>query len=217
MAASWMAWAPELGRVTSIAGRRKVGAEEASIAFLSALRAKSPSTAEHGERVARYAAALALALDLPYTQVLHLERCGMLHDIGKMSVDEAIIAKPGALTDKEWEAIRAHPELGVEIVRSCPALQSVLPAVALHHERYDGHGYPYGISGRDLPLEARIIGICDAYDSMTANRPYRRGMEPAEAVRRLQQGAGTQFDPSLVDLFINQVLPALPDGLVKAS
>ncbi|HYF93632.1 MAG TPA: HD-GYP domain-containing protein [Symbiobacteriaceae bacterium] len=217
MAASWMVWAPEVGRVSSIAAQRKVGADEAVVAFLSALRAKSPSTADHSERVARYAAALTLALDLPYSQVRHLERCALLHDMGKIGIDEAILDKPGALTDAEWQAIKTHPELGAEILRSCSALESVLPAVALHHERYDGKGYPYGIAGGDLPLEARIISVCDAYDSMTADRPYRRGVESTEAARRLEQGAGTQFDPALVDIFVNQVLPALSDGIVKAS
>ncbi|HWI51774.1 MAG TPA: HD-GYP domain-containing protein [Symbiobacteriaceae bacterium] len=217
MSANGMLWAPEftlqgkIGRMLGIAGgrvRQHQSAEEATAALLKVLNTKSPMTYEHSERVAGYAVALALALDLPLTRVRHLERCGLLHDMGKVGVDEAILAKPGALTAEEWEAVKAHPELGLEIIASCPALADVLPAVALHHERFDGKGYPYGVGGDDLPLEARIISICDAYDSMIADRPYRRGMDPAEAIRRLCEGAGSQFDPHLVELFVGQVASA---------
>ncbi|MDF2628553.1 MAG: hypothetical protein K0R39_2384, partial [Symbiobacteriaceae bacterium] len=158
----------------------------------------------------------ALALDLPYAQVRHIERCGLLHDMGKMGVGNEILDKPGALSDQEWAAIKGHPEVGVEILRYCPVLAPVLHVVELHHERYDGQGYPHGIGGTDLPLDVRIITICDAYDSMTADRPYRRGLDRNEAARRLATGAGTQFDADLVHLFLTQVLPAQRGALAKA-
>ncbi|HWI63097.1 MAG TPA: HD-GYP domain-containing protein [Symbiobacteriaceae bacterium] len=210
----------KVGRLLGIAGGRAgtaLGPEEATEVFLKALYTKSPMTAQHSERVAGYAVALGLALDLPWAQVRHLERCGLLHDMGKIGVEESILAKPGALSDEEWQSVRTHPDLGVQVVGSCPVLEDVLPAVAYHHERLDGKGYPYGIGGDDLPLDVRIITICDAYDSMTADRPYRRGMPVAEAVRRLVEGAGTQFDPELVNLFVAQVVPNLPGGTMKAS
>lgn len=220
MAVGGMLWAPGFLRSLSISETKTgaaASADEATAAFVSVLRAKSPATAEHGERVAAYAAALALALDLPYAQVRHLERCGLLHDMGKLGVDDAILDKPGALSDQEWEAIKAHPELGAEILGSCPVLAPVLPVVELHHERYDGRGYPHGIGADDLPLDVRIITICDAYDSMAANRPYRRGLDRAEAARRLAAGAGTQFDPDLVRTFLSQVVPAEPVSLAAAG
>lgn len=190
---------------------------EATAALLSVLRTKSPATAAHSERVAQYAAALALARDLPYAQIRHVERCGLLHDIGKIGVDEVILDKPGALSEQEWQAIKAHPVIGADILRSCPVLAPVLPAVELHHERFDGLGYPYGIGGSDLPLDVRIITVCDAYDSMVADRPYRRGLDRAEAARRLAAGAGTQFDAALVRTFLSQVLPRLQESMAGAG
>lgn len=220
MAVGGMLWAPAFLRSLSIHATRTgaaASAEEATAAYVSVLRTKSPATAAHSERVAKYAEALALALDLPYAQVRHLERCGLLHDIGKLGVDDDILDKPGALSELEWQAIKAHPEIGAEILRSCLVLEPVLPVVELHHERFDGHGYPHGIGGKDLPLDVRIITICDAYDSMVADRPYRRGLDRAEAARRLAAGSGTQFDADLVQTFLGQVLPALPETLAAAG
>jgi putative nucleotidyltransferase with HDIG domain len=220
MAAGGVLWALGFLRSLSITGNQMgaaASADEATAAFVSVLRSKSPATVAHSERVAEYAAALALALDLPYAQVRHLERCGLLHDIGKMGVAEEILDKPGALSDQEWHAVRAHPEMGVDILRSCPALSPVLPVVELHHERYDGQGYPHGIGGTDLPLEVRIVTICDAYDSMTADRPYRRGLDRAEAARRLTAGAGTQFDADLVRTFLSRVFPEVSASLAATA
>lgn len=218
--AQGLSFGSQVGRLLGLAGARThsdTSADEATASYIRILHAQSPMTAEHSERVARYAVALALALDLPWQAVRRLERCGLLHDMGKIGVEEEILAKPGALTDAEWQVIRTHPEIGAQILSTSPALADVLPAVALHHERFDGKGYPHGTGGADLPLEARIISICDAYDSMTADRPYRRGMASHEAVRRLTEGAGNQWDPELVPIFVNHVLPALAGGLDKAS
>lgn len=220
MAAGGMLWALGFLRSLSIAGTQTgaaASADEATAAFVSVLRTKSPATAAHSERVAQYAAALAVALDMPYAQVRHLERCGLLHDMGKMGVDDQILEKPGALSDQEWQAVKSHPELGAEILRSCPVLAPVLPAVEMHHERYDGKGYPHGIGGSHLPLDVRIITICDAYDSMVADRPYRRGLDRVEAARRLAAGAGTQFDADLVRTFLSEVVPAVSERLAATA
>lgn len=190
-------------------------AEEATIAFMSALLAKSPVTAAHCARVARYAATTALALHLPEAKICHVERCGLLHDIGKIGIAEEVLEKPGALTDREWAAMRTHPELGVQILKPCRSLAPILPAIAMHHERYDGKGYPGGVQGPDIPLEARIVNICDAYDTMTSDRPYRSALDPEEAVSRLMAGARSQFDPDLVHVFATDVLRSLSAGALS--
>ena len=199
-------------------GTRKAelsSAEEATIAFMSALLAKSPITAAHGARVARYAATTALALHLPEAKVCHVERCGLLHDIGKIGINEDVLEKPGKLTDQEWALMKTHPDLGVQILKPCRSLAPILPAIAMHHERYDGKGYPIGVQGPDIPLEARIVNICDAYDTMTSNRPYRPSLDPDEAVSRLLQGAGTQFDPDLIRIFTADVLGSLNAAMMS--
>lgn len=184
-------------------------------ALLGAVEAKSPHTASHLVRVGRYAGLLASVMDLPEAQIRHIERCGLLHDVGKLGVPEGVLEKPGRLTNEEWGLIKLHPIIGASVLRACPSMSVVLPAVAMHHERWDGKGYPYGVSGAEIPLEARIISICDAYDTMTSERPYKGPMESEDACRRLAQAAATQFDPDLVSLFVDQVVPALPGRLVR--
>jgi putative nucleotidyltransferase with HDIG domain len=189
--------------------------DEAVAALVGALQVNSRVTGEHCLRVSGYAAAMAEALALPDTQIRHIERCGLLHDIGKMGIRTEVLEKPGALSPDEWTLMKAHPTLGVEMLQYTRSLAPFLPAVALHHERFDGKGYPFGIPGADMPLEARVISICDAYDTMTSHRPYRAALSPDEAMRRMQEGAGTQFDPRLVRIFLTRVIPRLPNGLFK--
>lgn len=191
-----------------------LGAEEATVAFVSALRAKSPLTGEHCLRVARYVAVTALALDLPEAEICHVERCGLLHDIGKLAIADDILEKPGALSADEWALIRAHPQMGARTLQPSRSLARILPAVTLHHERFDGTGYPYGVSAENIPLEARIVNLCDAYDTMTSDRPYRKALAPDEAAGRLRAGSGTQFDPAVVHAFTRRVLPTLSNGLL---
>jgi HD-GYP domain-containing protein (c-di-GMP phosphodiesterase class II) len=134
-----------------------------------------------------------------------LAQGAMLHDVGKIGVPEAVLSKPDRLTDEEFALMRRHPLLGVEI---CQPLHSrtitqALPIIRSHHERIDGRGYPDRLAGEEIPLLARIVAISDAYDAMTSDRPYRRGLPLARAVAILRQGAGTQWDQRLVDEFIN--------------
>lgn len=193
------------------------GPEEATVAFMSALRAKSPSTAQHCARVARYSAAAGLALGMSEVGVCQVERCALLHDVGKLGVADSVLEKPGDLTATEWEQIRLHPEMGVRILRPCRSLEAILPAIAMHHERLDGAGYPLRVSGEAIPIEARIVNICDAYDTMTSDRPYRTALQVDEALERLLLGAGSQFDPRLVNVFTREVVPGLAGGLVRTS
>lgn len=175
---------------------------------MRALQNHSPDTWQHALRVGRYAAALALALDLPEHRVSHLERCGLLHDVGKLVISRHVLEKPGRLSEQEWVLIREHPGTGARLLRPHRCLDAVLPAVAMHHERIDGTGYPYRLTGEEIPLDARIVSVCDAYDTMTSDRPYCRAYSPEEASFRLRQGAGTQFDARLTEAFVGLVVPA---------
>jgi HD-GYP domain-containing protein (c-di-GMP phosphodiesterase class II) len=134
--------------------------------------------------------------------VRNVELGAVLHDIGKVRVPESILNKPGPLTDEEWEVMRTHPEVGEHILRPIQSLNAILPIVRHHHERWDGAGYPDKLSGRAIPLGARIVAVCDAYRAMTEDRPYREGRSTEEARRELHEGAGSQFDPDCVEAMI---------------
>jgi putative nucleotidyltransferase with HDIG domain len=174
------------------------------------LQRRSVVTAHHCARVARYAAALAEAVALPEPQVRRIEICGLLHDVGKLGISRDVLEKPGPLDPLEWRLMRTHTQIGVRVLSAQERLASILPAIAMHHERFDGRGYPYGAKGLDIPLEARIIAVCDAYDTMTSDRPYRKALPADEAIDRIEAGAGTQFDPALAYIFTAQVAPSLP-------
>src|SRR5690606_4748785 len=132
---------------------------------------------------------------------------GILHDIGKIGISDLILNKVGKLTDEEFEIVKSHTTIGAQMVRPIGFLQGISLIIKHHHERYGGGGYPEGISGTDIPLGARIMAVADAFDAMTYDRVYRAGLEPDQAVEQLIQGRGTQFDPDVVDIFVNKVLP----------
>ena len=155
----------------------------------------------HSERVAVEAAGLAEALGLGCSMVERVRLAGLLHDIGKTMVPEAILTKPGPLTEDEWAQMAQHPLVGAQMIDH-PALADVRAWVLAHHERVDGRGYPFGLRGEAIPLGARIIAVADAYEAMTADRPYRAALSNREALRELAAGAGTQFDPALVTTFV---------------
>jgi HD-GYP domain-containing protein (c-di-GMP phosphodiesterase class II) len=142
------------------------------------------------------------ALDLDRDALKRLEFGALFHDIGKIGIPSAILQKPGPLTDEEFEIVKEHPELGEKILAPIDRLADVRPIVRACHERWDGLGYPDGKSGDAIPMESRIVLVCDAYHAMVTDRPYRRRLEPTEAVRRLRESAGTQFDPAVVDAFV---------------
>lgn len=158
-------------------------------------------SARHSETVGRYAEMMARELGLPEQRVSRVRLAGMLHDIGKVGVPDSILRKPSSLTEEERVVIRRHPELGVQILEH-PSLADVRAWVGAHHERPDGLGYPLGISGDALPLEARIVAIADAYEAMTSDRSYRDSIGPAGARAELQRCAGSQFDRRVVKAFL---------------
>ena len=174
-----------------------------TLASLSnALEAKDAVTSQHTEEVVRLAVAVAAELDLDLDAVRNVELGAVLHDIGKVRVPESILNKPGPLTDEEWAVMMTHPEVGEHILRPIQSLNAILSIVRHHHERWDGGGYPDKLSGRAIPLGARIVAVCDAYRAMTEDRPYRKALSTAEARKELHEGAGTQFDPDCVEAMI---------------
>ena len=170
-------------------------------ALTSAIDAKDPYTCGHSDRVARISVRLAKELGCD-SEVLHtLYMAGLLHDIGKIGINDAVLCKPGKLTDEEFEHIKQHPELGYRILADIQQLASVLPAVLHHHEQWDGGGYPFRLAGEQIPLIARIVAVADAYDAMTSDRPYRKGM-PVEKVDGIfRSGAGRQWDGRVIEAY----------------
>lgn len=134
-----------------------------------------------------------------------MRKSALLHDIGKIGMRDAVLLKEGRLTDEEWEQIKQHPALGEAILKQiepADAMAPFLPGVRSHHERYDGGGYPDGLKGEDIPLFGRIIAVADAFDAMTSNRPYRKGLDEQQAIAILEKGGGTQWDPHFAKLFV---------------
>ena len=144
---------------------------------------------------------MARTLALPEAEIDRIRTAALLHDVGKVAVPQEILEKPSALTSAEWRAVVQHPRIGQVILEQAAALKDAVPIILHHHERFSGHGYPFGLRGSDIPLGARIVAIADAYDAMTHDRPYKRAIDHEAAVRELRRHAGTQFDPELVSLF----------------
>jgi diguanylate cyclase (GGDEF)-like protein len=186
-------------------------------ALAATVDAKDSYTYGHSRKVSEYAVAIAESYKLPQDRISTIRAASLLHDIGKVGVPDSILNKKAPLTEEEWKPIKAHPELGVEILRHVIDLVNCLPAILHHHERYDGGGYPAGLSGDGIPLEARILAVADAYDAMTSPRPYREQLSLEEAVNELRRCAGKQFDPEVVEIFCNIIQPAPPRSLdIKA-
>lgn len=173
----------------------------ATVGLARALDLRDQYTAEHSDTVSRYAAAMARELGLEGWRVERIRLAGLLHDVGKIGIPDAVLLKPSGLTDEEWDLMRRHPEMGAQMLDS-RALRDIRRWVLAHHERPDGRGYPAGLSGEAIPLEARILAVADAFEAMTANRVYRAGMPVEAAVAELNRCSGTQFDPRVVDAFV---------------
>jgi putative nucleotidyltransferase with HDIG domain len=170
--------------------------------FMAALDLRDVETYGHSKTVARYSHVLAEALGIRDPRALENIRKGaLLHDAGKMAIPDSILKKPGALTPKEWEVIRRHPAMGYGLVRDVKLVPEVGHIILHHHERFDGTGYPKGLKGEAIPLEARIFAVADTLDAVTSHRPYRPPRDFGAARRELTGNAGGQFDPLVVDAF----------------
>ena len=174
-----------------------------------AIDAKDPYTKGHSTSVSRYSEALARAINMPEHDVERIKIGAMLHDIGKIGIPESVLKKPGKLTDEEWEIMKQHPTIGAEkVLAPNDALREFIPIVKHHHERLDGKGYPDNLKGEEIPLEARIVSVADAYHALVSDRPYRKGMPIEKACAILQEGADIQWDRDLVRKFI-EIAPSL--------
>jgi HD-GYP domain-containing protein (c-di-GMP phosphodiesterase class II) len=167
-----------------------------------AIEARDPCTRGHSARVTALADAVARWLGWSDEQLRTLSIGGPLHDIGKLSVAGRILHKPGPLTPEELAEIRTHPEAGARLIEPIESAQCALPYVLHHHERWDGLGYPHGLAGGGIPIEARVLAVADAFDAMTSHRPYRRALTDDEALTEVDRCAGTQFDTEVARAFL---------------
>ncbi|MGQ9746221.1 MAG: sensor domain-containing diguanylate cyclase/phosphohydrolase [Candidatus Caldatribacteriaceae bacterium] len=165
----------------------------------------SEETKSHSKRLWGIAQKMGLALGLSSSELDALELLARLHDLGKLGVPRSILSKPGPLEEREWEEVKRHPEIGYRIAHASTELLPVATGILAHHERFDGQGYPQGLRGTEIPLIARIIAIVDAFDAMVSSRPYRKALTRKEALEEIKRNAGTQFDPSLVPVFLKVV------------
>lgn len=174
-------------------------------ALMAAIDAKDSFTFEHSENVSKYAERLAMKLGLPKEDVQTARVAGLLHDIGKIGIQDDILKKKGKLTKEEYEIIKTHVEKSVEMIHFLPHMNYVIPAVLSHHERYDGKGYPNGIKGKEIPILGRILAVCDSFDAMVSRRAYKERLSVEYAIGELERGKGTQFDPDVAQAFIEMV------------
>jgi putative nucleotidyltransferase with HDIG domain len=163
---------------------------------------RDPDNADHAGRVTELALRLAAAMNVSQARVRAIKAGGPLHDIGKLELDRAILEKPGALDQHELDEIRTHPERGARMLEAVRSPRAALKCVLHHHERWDGSGYPHGLGGDAIPLEARILAVADAYDAMTSQRPYRAPRTREEALAEVERCAGSQFDPQIARVFV---------------
>ncbi len=196
-------------RLTEVAIANSALYEEQQAFFLgtiealsSAIDAKDPYTCGHSQRVSELSLKLAQTIGLSPAECETIRISGLVHDIGKIGVPESVLLKTSRLTDKEFGAIKLHPEIGHRILRGIPMFDDALPGVLHHHERWDGRGYPVGLAGTDIPLIARIIGVADAFDAMSSSRTYRSAMDRAKVIGEIKANAGSQFDPELSAAFL---------------
>jgi HD-GYP domain-containing protein (c-di-GMP phosphodiesterase class II) len=194
------------GDIESYIARLKLAAEENRELFLGSIRMlaaaideKDPYTRGHSDRVAKYSVMIGQQLALPAEELDRLRISALLHDVGKIGVDDRVLKKPGALTAEEFQIMKQHPSKGANIMRPVAQLKEVLPGIELHHEHVDGKGYPYGLKGEDIPMMARIIAVSDTLDAITTNRPYQSAKEIEDALSIIRKLAGSKFDVAVVE------------------
>lgn len=185
------------------------------IALAASIDARDPYTLGHSFRVAHWGRETAKFMGLPPKQSTEVYYGGIIHDIGKIGIEDNILNKEGALSKEEFERIKEHPVIGYEILKRTSVFPELLPAIRWHHERVDGTGYPDKLKGNEIPLIARILAVCDAFDTMVSDRPYRKGMSVEEALRRIQEGAGTQFDAEIAANFVTMIKSLNEEELQK--
>ncbi len=184
-------------------------------ALNKSMEAKDPYTSGHAMRVQEYAVKLAQAMGLPARKIQNIKTAAILHDIGKIGIDDSILKKPGSLTKEEYMEIQRHTSIGAEILKDVDFLKDIAQIIRFHHERFDGKGYPSGLKGEEIPIEASILAVADVYDAMTSNRPYRDAMDKETALKEILVNAGTQFEPKLAQTFCNMMGMQIAAGRVR--
>ncbi len=175
---------------------------ETMMAFANAIAARDSYTRWHSEKVAEYAQQICINLGLDNETANMAYLAGLLHDVGKIGVSEEILTKPGKLTDQEYEVIKTHPVIGVNILKSMKNMKGILQVIKHHHERYDGKGYPSKLKGSKIPLLSRVLAVADSFDAMTSDRSYRNAFPVEKAIEEIKSNSGTQFDPRVVKSFM---------------
>ncbi|MFA5147573.1 MAG: diguanylate cyclase [Candidatus Omnitrophota bacterium] len=178
------------------------GLVESIFAFAKTIELKDHYTGEHVEKTVHYATEVARKLGLQKEEIEKISQASILHDLGKIGVSEKILLKKGKLTKKEYDEIKRHPQIAVDILRPIQSLQGVVPMIYYHHERWDGKGYSSGLKGDQIPMGARIIAVSDVYEALTSDRPYRKAYPKEEAIKIVKNSSGSQFDPKVVDAFL---------------
>jgi putative nucleotidyltransferase with HDIG domain len=171
-------------------------------ALAEVLDARDPYTAGHSLRVAQYAHAIALQMGISAKQASQIRIAAQLHDIGKIALPDAVLQKPGTLSPEEYGLVKLHPQIGRKMLEKVTKFAKLLDVIELHHENFDGSGYPYRLAGERIPRDVRIVHVADAFDAMTTNRSYRRALSQEQAVDELRTHSGTQFDPEVVEAFL---------------
>ena len=189
--------------------------QDTLIALANSIELRDHYTVGHTWRVTNFALEIARTLGWPEDKLKECEMGGVLHDIGKISVDDAVLRKPGHLTDDEFAKMKVHPEKGARLLQDIEFLAPCIPYALYHHERYDGRGYPFGLKGDEIPIEGRLLAVADTFDAMTSNRPYRKGLDPNYAISELEKGKGTQFDPQVVDAMVKAYQEGKIDRLLQ--
>lgn len=174
--------------------------------IINTLHEKNPREEQHSKRVSEICQKIGIALGLSEIKISKLKVIGLLHDIGKIAIEEGILNKPGKLAEHEWDEIKRHPDIGYRILSSSREMLELAEGVSAHHEKWDGTGYPKGLKGEAIPTVARIIALADSYDAMTSERPYRNPLSEEEVLSEIRKNAGTQFDPEIARIFIEKVL-----------
>ncbi len=192
----------KLDRITLRANQNLI---EAIFAFAKAIELRDHYTGEHVEKTVLYATQLGRSLKLTTEEIEDLRQAAILHDLGKLGISDKILLKNTKLNENEYNQIQKHPQIAADILRPIHFLRSVIPYILYHHERWDGRGYPSGLKGELIPVGARIIAIADVFQALTSNRPYRKAFTKDEAVRIMKEGAGTQFDPKIVKVFLKLI------------
>jgi HD-GYP domain-containing protein (c-di-GMP phosphodiesterase class II) len=171
--------------------------------MVAVMEHRSPHMADHANKVQHYATTIAKEMELSQRVIKRIQIAAMLHDIGMIAIPDAVLLNPNKLDEQQLQVVRRHPLLSVRIMEGMEFLEQEIPAVRYHHERYDGKGYPEGISGPAIPLTARILTVADAFDAMTSPRSFRQAFTPQEALKELKQESGKQFDPDVVDAMLS--------------